>query len=309
MSEEIKRLQFGLLKATNIILNSFSEEEFNKVLKIIGEATQLDRIYICEHQKDEVKEEIYFSILNEWTSDPDQIKNKLRESKKISYSRFSLLKLYENLSEGNPLQFILSNLSNELKKCFLDKRIKSMIFIPVIVKGKYWGFLGLEEFKYDRKWTNEEIKIFFELAKVFADSIENRNDLKSFNAENKSQTLKLVDADSILSLFEEEKPGVDFFIDLFDILLRDIPSVGREIETAVKDKEYENLKFYSHKLGGSLIILGAKSTLDISNQLEDFAREKIIDEKVQKLNAKLQEDLEQILFEVKVLKENYINYV
>ena len=309
MSEGIKRLQFGLLKATNVILNSFSEEEFNKVLKIIGEAAQLDRVYFCEHHKDEATSEVYFSILYEWTDDAKDIQKKESESKKISYSKFSLLKLYENLSQGKTLKFIINNLEGDLKSCFTDRRIKSIIFIPVMIKSKYRGFLGFEEFKSDRKWTDEEIKIFSELAKVFAMSIESRNDDKSFYSKKKSQILKLVDAESILSLFEEEKPGADFFIDLFDILLKDIPAVSSEIEIAVKNNDYENLKFYSHKLGGSLIILGATSTLEICNQLENSAREKIINKKVLKLNIKLQEDLNQILIEIAALREKYFKFV
>ena len=307
MSEEIKRLQFGLLKASNIILNSHRKEEFNKVIKIIGEAARLDHVYICKHHKDDEPEEIYFSILLEWFYDSDQIKNDTTQSQKISYSRFSLLKLYENLSTGNTQKFILSNLSEDLKRCFIDKRIKSIIFVPMMVKGEYWGFLGFEEFKYDRKWTDEEIKIFAEFAKLLSNSLEKRNGDKSFYIEKYNQTLKLVNEESILSIFEEEKPGADFFIDLFDILLKDIPSVSMEIETAVKNKDSENLKFYSHKLGGTLIILGAKSALDISIQLEDFARGKIIDEKTRKFNTKLQEDLNQIIIEIKALREKYLN--
>ncbi|MEJ2103775.1 MAG: Hpt domain-containing protein [Ignavibacteriaceae bacterium] len=308
MREEIKSLQFGLLKATNVIRDSFTKEEFNEALKIIGEAAQLGRVYVCENHKNKATEEIYFKIIFEWTADLNKINVEAIDSKKILYSQFSLLKLYENLSQGNPLKFILNNLPGDLKSCFNDKRVKSIIFIPVMVKNTYWGFFGFEEFKLDRNWTDEEVKIFSELAIVFADSIENRDDLKSFNTEKKNQTIKLVDAQSIISLFEEEKPGVDFFIDLFDILLKDIPSVSIEIETAVKNHDFENLKFYSHKLGGTLIVLGAKSTLDTCNRLENIAREKIIDEKVQNLYAVLQKDLNQILNEIKILRGNYFKF-
>jgi CheY-like chemotaxis protein len=103
---------------------------------------------------------------------------------------------------------------------------------------------------------------------------------------------------------------VNFLIELFEIYIRDLPILVTEIDEAIKNNNFANLKFYTHKLKGSALTLGLESIANICLELETAAVNKILDDQVQKLNAKLHEHINKVVEELKKLKEKYnnINY-
>jgi len=309
LNTEIKKLQSGLIKATNVVLNSPIENKgINIALKILGETFSVNKIYICQHFIDEDTSEMYFTFLYEWYSIAYGKDFSSSGLEKISYSRFSLLKFYENLSQGHSLKFNLKKLSKELRSGFLDKRIKSILLVPILIENSYWGFIGLEDFKIDRTWSDEEVEMITKLTKVFAFSLQDENENKSVKKEDRIKS-SLIDLDSINSLMDTEKPGFDFFIELLDIYLRDIPSMCTEIDSAVKNNNYNNLKFFAHKLGGSLMHLGVSGALDLCHKLEQAGEEKIIDKKVLNLNEQLHDLVNNILTEIRSLRNKYNRFI
>jgi len=308
LSRDSKRLRFGLLKSTNALLNSASlEEGFNRVLKILGETTKVSRVYVYQHQVEENTREMYISLLYEWASEPAELQID-SSFKKISYSRFSLLKFYENFSKGQVLKFVIKDLPAELKNGFLDEKIKSTILIPIMVDKKYWGFIGFDEINNDRVWSEEEEAVLVKMASNLALSIT-KGDKKKFNEVNSGQKIKLINEQNILSFFADDKPGSDFFIELLDVYLKDLPSICKEIDRAISDEDYIHLKSYLHKLGGSLLNLGAKNVSEISNQLDQAAKENFKNKKVVELNMELQENIKKIIAEIKLLRKKYINFI
>ena len=308
LSRESKRLRFGLLKSTNALLNSATQEEgFKRVLKILGETTKVSRVYVYQHQVDENTSEMYISLLYEWASDSAELQID-SSFQKVSYSRFSLLKFYENFSKGQALKFVLKDLPAELKNGFLDEKIKSTILIPIMVDNKYWGFIGFDDINNDRLWSEEEEAVLVKMVMNLALSIKKGNKKKN-NEENSNQQIELIDEQNILSLFADDKPGSDFFLELLDVYLKDIPSISKEIDLAISNEDYVHLKSYLHKLGGSMLNLGAKNVSEISNQLDQAAKENFKNKKVVELNMELQENIKKIIAEIKLLRKKYINFI
>ena len=308
LSRESKRLRFGLLKSTNALLNSATQEEgFKRVLKILGETTKVSRVYVYQHQVDENTSEMYISLLYEWASDSAELQID-SSFQKVSYSRFSLLKFYENFSKGQALKFVLKDLPAELKNGFLDEKIKSTILIPIMVDNKYWGFIGFDDINNDRLWSEEEEAVLVKMVMNLALSIKKGNKKKN-NEENSNQQIELIDEQNILSLFADDKPGSDFFLELLDVYLKDIPSISKEIDLAISNEDYVHLKSYLHKLGGSMLNLGAKNVSEICSQLDQAAKENFKDKKVVELKMELQENIKKIIAEVKLLRKKYIHFI
>ncbi len=66
--EKKGRLLQGIAKATNaLITDSDYLDGFNFALEILGEAAEVDRVYIYKHMEDEETGELYFTPLYEWT--------------------------------------------------------------------------------------------------------------------------------------------------------------------------------------------------------------------------------------------------
>jgi len=103
---------------------------------------------------------------------------------------------------------------------------------------------------------------------------------------------------------------INFLIELFEIYIRDLPVLVLEIDEAIKNNDFANLKFYTHKLKGSALTLGLESISNFCFELETAAENKIIDDQVQDLNANLHEHIDKVVEELKKLKEKYhnINY-
>ena len=167
------RLLQGIAKATNaLITDSEYIDGFNVALAILGEAAETDRVYIYKHMEDDETGELYFTPLYEWTA--NGVTSQLQDALlgKLSYSRFAQLKFYESFSNGETLKFIIKNLSEEMQSVFIDRNIRSIILVPILLDGAYWGFIGFDECHSDRIWSSDEESILSALAATFGEVIK-----------------------------------------------------------------------------------------------------------------------------------------
>jgi HPt (histidine-containing phosphotransfer) domain-containing protein len=308
MKIESERLLIGFFQASKVALNSTTRESgFNDALKILAEATDVDRVYICKHMTDMDTDEMYFSLIHEWASDQVEHQIKSPNFRKISYSRFSLLEFYENLSKGRTLKFVLKDLPVDYRLGFLDTRIKSIILIPIMVDDNYWGFLGFDEVNTDKEWTKADEKILIKFTSKLALLIKEGSREKQSRIQKANPKLHLIDEENLFSVFiDETKPELKFFADILNVYSRDIPLMGKEIEIAIEQKDFNALKYLTHKLGGSLLNLGAESVVGICHQIEKAAKENIIDDNVMSLNTQLQENIKRLVAEIISLREKYL---
>jgi PAS domain S-box-containing protein len=185
--EKKGKLLQGIAKATNaLIIDSAYIDGFNIALEILGEAAEADRVYIYKHMEDEETGELFFTPLFEWTAEGiySQLKDNLFG--KLSYSRFASLKFYEAFSNGETLKFIIKNLPKEFQDVFIDSNIRSIILVPILIEGAYWGFIGFDECHSDRIWSNDEESILSAMAATFGEVLKKnkfREELIRKNAE------------------------------------------------------------------------------------------------------------------------------
>ena len=159
------RLLQGIADATKTLITSKDEEEgFNQALRRLGTAADVDRVYIFQHQVNRETEEMYFSLVYEWASENTEAQIRNQDFQKISYSRFASLNFYENFSQGNTLKFVINNLPQQDRENFIDKNIKSIILVPILIDNVYWGFIGFDEMETDRIWSDNEESILITMA-------------------------------------------------------------------------------------------------------------------------------------------------
>jgi PAS domain S-box-containing protein len=186
------KLLQGIADATKSLMTSRKEEEgFNEALGILGKAANVDRVYIFQHQVNKETDEMYFSLVYEWASEgtPAQIRNP--EFYKISYSRFATLQFYESFSEGKTLKYIINDLPDSYREFFIDKNIKSIILVPIMIDGNYWGFIGFDEMESDRAWSDNEESILVTMASTMGALIK-RNLFREILLHNNKELDKAV---------------------------------------------------------------------------------------------------------------------
>jgi PAS domain S-box-containing protein len=159
------RLLVGISEATRSLISTLDYESgYLEALEILGKSADVDRVYIYEHKNDLDTGEMYFSIRYEWVSDSSisQLNNKSLQA--LSYNQFKPLDFYEFFTNGLTLKYVIKDLRKDVQKVFIDKNIKSIILVPILVDDQYWGFIGFDECHSDRIWTDSEESLLITMA-------------------------------------------------------------------------------------------------------------------------------------------------
>lgn len=159
------KLLTGIGEATKALISTIDDEAgYFDALEILGRSAEVDRVYIYQHKLDNETHQKYFSLLYEWASDPSYSQLDNKELKKLSYDRFKPLNFYEFFSQGLTIKYVINELSESARKVFIDKGIKSIILVPIMVDDQYWGFIGFDECRRDRIWTESEESLLITMA-------------------------------------------------------------------------------------------------------------------------------------------------
>ena len=207
-SEELLRrkdnLLQGIAEATrSLISNRDSNSGFNSALRILGIAAMVDRVYIYKHEIIEETEEHYAKLLFEWSAESAIAQIEDPALQKLSYSRFATFNFYENFSKGNSLKFIIKDLPIDAQAALIDKTIKSLILVPIMVDDLYWGFIGFDDLNEDRVWTDNEESLLFTMSATIAAVIKNNKISDDLIEKNKQLDVALARAESAVKAKSE----------------------------------------------------------------------------------------------------------
>ena len=176
----------GISEATKSLISSKDlNYGLNSAIKILGIAAEVERVYIYKHQVIEETEENFAQLMYEWTSEVADAQITEKALQRLSYSRFALLNFFENFKAGKSLKFIISDLTKEKREMFIDKKIKSLILVPILIDGEYWGFIGFDELRKDRTWSDSEEYLLHTMASTIAAVIKREQISQEINEKNK----------------------------------------------------------------------------------------------------------------------------
>jgi PAS domain S-box-containing protein len=163
----------GIAEASKILI---SEDDFDvaaeKVLKILGESTEVDRVYIYENipfKGNDCLIERY-----EWANEGTILQLDVWQGEVIPYSRFEAVAMYEKLSKGEMLHLNIEDMSEEQIKSFIDSDIKSILLAPIIFSGQFWGFLGFDACKKPRNWTSNDKQVLETIASSIGGAVNRK---------------------------------------------------------------------------------------------------------------------------------------
>lgn len=73
---------------------------------------------------------------------------------------------------GEIVQARLSDTTGYTRQVFLEHGTLSFISVPIMVRRKWWGFLGFDDCKEERRWSKEDIHVLKTAAALIAGAIE-----------------------------------------------------------------------------------------------------------------------------------------
>ena len=109
----------AIAEATKTLISvNDPEQGFNTALGILGTTTQVSRVYIVKHQSVDGTKDKYMTMIYEWCSKETQSQIIDPSSQNLSYSRFTSVKFYENLSHGKSINLLVNKLPEEKPQNF-----------------------------------------------------------------------------------------------------------------------------------------------------------------------------------------------
>jgi PAS domain S-box-containing protein len=142
------------------------------VLEGIGHDAGVDRVYVFNNHDDPQTGEHRMSQLYEWSHETvtPQIDNP--ELQSLSYGSFP--GWYEILASGSSVKGFVRDFTETIRSHLEPQNIRSLLLVPINIAGAFWGFIGFDDCKQARAWSDSEISILSTLAGSIGNAIQRR---------------------------------------------------------------------------------------------------------------------------------------
>lgn len=168
------RILTALSKAEEILLTK-NEFEFNldSAIKLIGEAIQVDRVYIFENHCDEANGEHFMSQRFEWCSDKAEAQIDNQELQNLSYEK-TFPRWYPHFMQNQHIGGLVSDFPDIERIIFEEEDIKSILIFPIFLEDYFWGFIGVDDCWNERRWSETEVAVLSAMANNISNLIRRR---------------------------------------------------------------------------------------------------------------------------------------
>lgn len=159
----MKNLLFGISNANNHLLKEISiDDALNLCIAAIGTSQNIDRCYIFQNEIDNEELKLYYTY--EWCNEGIDPYIGNPDLNGLSYELFP--GLYETLIKDKPLYGLVKESNDEVFRETMEMQgIKSYLFTPIFSENKFWGWIGYDDCKTEKKWIDEEVYALHTVAK------------------------------------------------------------------------------------------------------------------------------------------------
>ena len=152
------RLLQGVALATNILLTETDlNSAINQTLELLGSAAEVDCVYIFKNQPPAFDAHLT-SQYYEWVRDKVAPQADDRDLKNGAIFPIAS-RWYEALSAGHPIKGLVHEFPESEREILESRQVMSLLAIPVLVEGQFWGFVGFDDRHSERIWTGADISI------------------------------------------------------------------------------------------------------------------------------------------------------
>ncbi len=198
LAVETLRKQDLLLRAVadaiNLLLRADDDATLQQAIGILGVAVGVDRAYIFQNHDDPRTGEHLFSQRVEW-ADPDvtpQIDNPVLQD----YSYTLAPRWYQVLSAGAALSGEVCSFPEEERAILEPQDIVSLLVVPIMIEGVFWGFIGFDDCHQARAWSEFEQSVLFTVAGSVGSAIVRRQAREELERKNLALDAALMAAET-----------------------------------------------------------------------------------------------------------------
>jgi signal transduction histidine kinase/DNA-binding NarL/FixJ family response regulator/HPt (histidine-containing phosphotransfer) domain-containing protein len=173
--------QENLLHTTNriaeILLRSDSarfDTDLRTCMKMMAQSVDGSRMRIFQNKEDEFGN-LGTTVVHEWLADTESDAG-------LTYIHFSWQKdapnWYKKLSAGKCINSIVRELEREEQDLLREYRVLSILLVPLVIEGRFWGFTSFDDCEKERVFTADEEGIMTSGALMVVNALE-RNQLEN----------------------------------------------------------------------------------------------------------------------------------
>lgn len=153
----VERLLKGVADATNYLLTMADYSQgINEALATLGNATEVDRIYIFHIHPHPENQTSACTQLWEWVA--EGIVSQMDNPDLYNFPFEELLpRIYKILSQGGAIAGNVRDFPEAEKQIFEPQGIISILLVPILIKDNFWGFVGFDDCHQEQNWKEIEI--------------------------------------------------------------------------------------------------------------------------------------------------------
>ncbi|MEA5617000.1 EAL domain-containing protein [Cronbergia sp. UHCC 0137] len=149
------RLLQAVAEATNYLLAEMDyDKAIEKVLAVLGEAANVDRVYLFQNHPHPVTAEMAVSLRFEWTK--AGIETSRHHWQNQSYQTSGLNRWYDHLSTGQSINGLTQTFPPSEKQLLNQHNIQSLLLVSLRLEEKFWGYIGFADCTSERYWSKHE---------------------------------------------------------------------------------------------------------------------------------------------------------
>ncbi|OLP18899.1 hypothetical protein BST81_08260 [Leptolyngbya sp. 'hensonii'] len=166
-AELLKRdnLLQAVAEATNYLLTAVDfGVAINKTLETLGQAADVDRVYIYENHLHPETTELAMSMRFEWTRPGIEPSITQSHWQNRPYSTFQQMRWYETLAAGQSVHGLTQDFPPVEREILDRDQIRSILLVPILVDDQFWGYIGFDDCRSERRWFKSEESILVAMA-------------------------------------------------------------------------------------------------------------------------------------------------
>jgi PAS domain S-box-containing protein len=167
-----------------------------KCFELIGHCLDLDRVQIWRNEM--LENELHFVLRYEWLSAYGKTCKPVPYGLHFPYSKKK--KWLELFLRGEFINAPFSMLPDEDRAFLESYEMKSIVMIPMFLEGNFWGFFCIDDCRYERTFSEDEINILTSAGLMMISAL-NRNIQAIKMRETEERTRIMMDAAPLCMIF------------------------------------------------------------------------------------------------------------
>ncbi|MGK7951220.1 MAG: GAF domain-containing protein [Xenococcaceae cyanobacterium] len=187
--------------ASALLSDDDFERGVNRALKILGTSAGADRLCVHEYVADLTGQTLGYIVTKyEWNSPyaPSQLHNP--QLSRISCEEFE--EDYYRLKSGKHCGGLIKNYPEPFRSGQEKLGVKAVYAVPIMVRGQYWGILGLDFCRIARESSDAEIAVLKTAAACIGSAIQRERDR---TAKESAQKKALLERQKAIELRERDR--------------------------------------------------------------------------------------------------------